>query len=227
MSAYVALFRALASVAVLLLVVALTWMESERWHEPSRIASTPHPEKVLANNAVEAGRTNAPLQPLQPLPTTAAPTATFHITAAPTAPVLRPGVIEKPAPAPMVASGQGIAAAPAPEAASGPTPAQVAACLRWLQCPATDIDGTLVHNKDGTADLYASAQGRPLHATYNVGTKGEAAPAEHPWAIGLVWGTGNLRGGFMDRDLGPLRLGAEVGSDQHGAMADAKVGWRF
>jgi len=56
--------------------------------------------------------------------------------------------------------------------------------------------------------------------------------AEHPWASGLIYGTSQTVGAFVERDFGPIRAGVDVVRRQlpaGNATADvqARLAWRF
>jgi hypothetical protein len=176
----------------------LGWGACHLYERPHEVAVTAHAQRDLGHGAIEAARIPEPPKPAQPVPAGAKPVSSFTATVAPTAPVKRKDVQ--------------LADQPAPPATSGPlvtTAAELKRCAGIMECPAVTVDGTVVQNRDGTTDLLLSANGQPIDGTYRTGAV-IAVPAQHPWAAGLVYSNQGW-GGFVDRDLGPLRLGVEAG----------------
>ena len=59
-----------------------------------------------------------------------------------------------------------------------------------------------------------------------------AVTSARPWAVGLIYGTSQTMGAFMERDLGPIRAGVDVvrrvlPAGNATIDASARLGWRF
>lgn len=95
-------------------------------------------------------------------------------------------------------------------------------------CDQVTVNTMLVRESGGGQRLVVSSpDGEVVRA---VDSPLEPLQIQRPalWAIGGTYGTGSRAGAFVDRDVGPFRLGAEI--DQAAGedwQARIKVGWRF
>lgn len=99
------------------------------------------------------------------------------------------------------------------------------------ECPVCKVDLTLVRMKDNTQRVIASSPTGVVLSGLDVPLSTILVQKEHPWAAGVSYGfvqnNGNQEwGGWLDRDIGPLRAGIEV---NHNVDWEArlKIGVRF
>ena len=105
-----------------------------------------------------------------------------------------------------------------------PVPTAPAGC----DCEPVVVDTTLVREKTGGSRLLVSTAGGQLIDAIDSPLVPDVVARNAPWAAGATYGTGGRVGAFIDRDMGPIRLGAEV--DQASGeswQARVRVGWRF
>ena len=95
-------------------------------------------------------------------------------------------------------------------------------------CEPIIVDSTLVRSGDGGQRLVVSAVGGDVLSAIDSPLDPLTLTRLTPWAAGGSYGTGGRVGAFIDRDLGPLRVGAEV-DQASGAdwQVHVKVGFRF
>lgn len=95
-------------------------------------------------------------------------------------------------------------------------------------CPSIVCDATLIQMDDGSRRvIFSSPDGRVQNAVDIPPVNIEPVRAT-PWAAGASYGTDATYGGWVDHDLGPLRLGVEIQqTDQGTVTARARVGLRF
>jgi hypothetical protein len=96
-------------------------------------------------------------------------------------------------------------------------------------CPVCTVELTLVRMPDDTRRVVAASPTGIVLSGLDVPLVPLEVARDRPWAAGASYGVGGGSwGGWLDRDLGPLRLGAEI--NQTGdARTEARVrlGWRF
>jgi hypothetical protein len=91
-------------------------------------------------------------------------------------------------------------------------------------CPPVVVDVSTVDTKDGTRVVISSPDGEVSgeHIVF------PTVPVKaYPWAIGAVVSEKREYGAFVDRDFGPLRVGAEVMQTNNGLGLYARAGLRF
>jgi hypothetical protein len=91
-------------------------------------------------------------------------------------------------------------------------------------CPPVVVDVSTVDTKDGTRVVISSPDGDVTgeHIVF------PTVPVKiMPWAIGAVVSEKLEYGVFVDRDFGPLRVGAEVMQTNNGLGLYARAGLRF
>lgn len=87
--------------------------------------------------------------------------------------------------------------------------------------------------KDAAIDaLQAAASGFQQAGQVLRPALAQATLPEHPWAAGVIYGTGRAIGAFIERDFGPFRAGVDVIRRQLPAGpatidTSARLGWRF
>lgn len=94
-------------------------------------------------------------------------------------------------------------------------------------CDPVTVNTTLVRESGGQRLVVSSPDGEVVSA---VDSPLEPLQIQRQtlWAVGATYGTGARSGMFLDRDVGPFRVGAEV--DQAGGgdwQARVRLGWRF
>lgn len=95
------------------------------------------------------------------------------------------------------------------------------------ECPPVSVDWALVQQPDGARVIASSPNGRVTGGIDIPLTGGAASPAR-VWAAGAIYDPLHRRyGAFVERDLGRLRLGADVIQGDPGLTAMVRVGWRF
>ena len=91
-------------------------------------------------------------------------------------------------------------------------------------CPPVVVDVSTVETTDGTRVVLSSPDGE-VHGEHIVFP---TVPVKtFPWAIGAVISEKMEYGAFVDRDFGPLRIGAEVMQTNNGLGLYARAGLRF
>jgi len=99
------------------------------------------------------------------------------------------------------------------------------------KCPPIKVDLALVRNKDTTRRIVASSPDGEVIAGIDVPVEDAIPPPKDKlWAAGAAYSTNQKYGGWVDRDIGPFRLGAQVNqaSDTKGGVEGwARVGIRF
>jgi hypothetical protein len=125
---------------------------------------------------------------------------------------------------------------PASAGSTGPAAAPVASAVEQDQAQLiTDLtaeNGALrAQNADlklAVTSLTQAGQGFQQEST---GLRA-AVTSARPWAVGLIYGTSQTMGAFMERDLGPIRAGVDVvrrvlPAGNATIDASARLGWRF
>lgn len=94
-------------------------------------------------------------------------------------------------------------------------------------CPPVTVDLSLLRMPDGTRRVVASSpDGKILGAVHVPVEAAKPQPKTLRWAAGGLWNPADRTyGGFLDRDLGPLRLGAEVYQVREPVTAGGRVSW--
>lgn len=90
-------------------------------------------------------------------------------------------------------------------------------------CPLCSVDMTLVRMNDGSRRVIASSTTGEVVNGIDI----PLLPADPSlkWAAGVSYGQG--WGGWLDRDIGRLRVGIEVNDTDGGVEARGKIGFRF
>lgn len=117
-------------------------------------------------------------------------------------------------------SGSGASAAGEPTVKDSLTP-------RRPPCPPVTVDLSLVRMEDGTRRVVASSpDGKIIGAVHIPVEAAKPQPKQLKWAAGGLWNPADRTyGGFLDRDLGPLRLGAEVYQVREPVTTGGRVSW--
>lgn len=97
------------------------------------------------------------------------------------------------------------------------------------ECPPVTVDLSLVRMPDKTRRVVASSPNGQILSGIDVPIESTKIPKVLPWAIGGTYSYDGAHrfGGFVDRDLGPFRLGVEAFQSQTGWTAQARAGIRF
>ena len=125
---------------------------------------------------------------------------------------------------------------PASAGSTGPAAAPVASAVEQDQAQlitdqATENGVVEAQNADlqaSVTSLTQAAQGFQQEAS----TLRAAITPARPWAAGIVYGTSQTMGAFLERDLGPIRAGVDVvrrvlPAGNATIDASARLGWRF
>lgn len=99
-----------------------------------------------------------------------------------------------------------------------------------VPCPPVTVDLSLIRDIEGGHRVVASSpNGRVLTALDVPIEPIYLPPAARPWAAGVSYGPWHDRAGvWAERDLGRLRLGADLQHAETGGLrALVRVGWRF
>lgn len=103
-----------------------------------------------------------------------------------------------------------------------------AAADHSTECPTLDVDLSLVRLPDDSRRVIASSSNGRVVGGMDIPVETAAPYKELKWAWGLSMSPiDNTFGAFIDRDLGPFRLGAEVNQIKNGFDARIKAGLRF
>lgn len=102
-----------------------------------------------------------------------------------------------------------------------------------MSCQPVHVDLSLVKLPDGSERVVASAKGGDILNAIDMPVVSLTQSAQPKWAAGALYDVAHRRyGGFLDRDLGPFRVGVEVMESRnyptdYGYTAAVKVGLRF
>lgn len=94
-------------------------------------------------------------------------------------------------------------------------------------CPPVRVDLSLVRNGSDQRVIASSPDGQVVSA---IDVPIEAAivpPPPRPWAAGLAYGTDRAVGVWLERDVGRLRVGAEVSKGIGPPRAEVRLGVAF
>lgn len=101
-------------------------------------------------------------------------------------------------------------------------------------CPAVTVDMTVVREKDGGRRVIASSPDGEIVGGLDIPVETAAAPPEEPkWAAGVSLDPVRQAAGvWLERDVGPIRVGVDVNQRRSvaafdGVEARVRVGWRF
>ena len=95
-------------------------------------------------------------------------------------------------------------------------------------CPPVKVDLSLVRLPDESRRVIASSSNGEIVGGVDIPVESARVYKELKWAAGVtVNPLDSTLGGFLDRDLGPFRLGAEVNQIKDGIDARLKAGMRF
>lgn len=99
-----------------------------------------------------------------------------------------------------------------PEAAHPPVHnAPPGAQADTILCPDVTVDLSLVRMPDRTRRVIASARGGTILGGLDIPVESPVEAKRLLWAAGAIWAPGsNAFGGFIHRDVGPLRVGLDV-----------------
>lgn len=112
---------------------------------------------------------------------------------------------------------------PKPQPKPEPTkPGTDGYCPAPKECPALTVRLDLVKQADGRRVVASSPDG-DIVGGIDVPLEPMVTPRSTPWAAGLTYDTDQRVGAFLDRDLGPFRLGIEADQD----TIRARAGLRF
>lgn len=117
--------------------------------------------------------------------------------------------------------------------AQGETPPEIKACTS-IPCPSVTIETSLVRLPDGSKRVIVSSPDGQIQRAVDIPVETAAPPPEPPkWAAGLSYSTMQTPGLWVERDLGRVRLGAEINQTRQtvggptGFEARARIGWAF
>lgn len=102
-----------------------------------------------------------------------------------------------------------------------------------LPCPDVHLDMSIVRMPDDSRRVVASSPDGEVIGGIDIPvTPEKPAPKPLKWAAGGYYSpTGGGFGGFIERDIGPFRIGADLGADKqsgrYGIDARARIGIRF
>lgn len=95
-------------------------------------------------------------------------------------------------------------------------------------CPPVTVDLSLVRNKDRTHRVVASSPNGQILSGLDIPIDAPSAiPRALPWAAGITMSTDRKFGGFLDRDIGPFRMGVEAFQTTTSWTAQVRAGIRF
>lgn len=95
-------------------------------------------------------------------------------------------------------------------------------------CDPVTVHTTLVRESGGGQRLVVSSPDGEVVSAVDSPLESLQVQRVRPWAVGGTYGTGGRAGAFVDRDVGPFRVGAEIDQAAGDAwQARLRVGWRF
>jgi len=202
---------AIAALASALIALAFGWWV---WH-PKPVHEGPAFGRTLPSGAVEV-----PRNPDAPVP------APVKKAAKEAGGKLERSISLTIQPEPIQAPPETVAQPSTPE---GPqSPAAAPGC----SCAPVRVDLGLVRMPDHTRRVVATAEGGTILDSIDIPIDAAVSKRETRWAAGAlytppVFGRRAEYGAFVDRDLGPLRLGVEVQQRREGLTAVVRAGIRF
>lgn len=96
-------------------------------------------------------------------------------------------------------------------------------CPVAKECPALTVRLDLVHDAEAGRRVVASSPDGEIVGGIDIPMEKWVRRNENKWAAGLTYDTDRKVGAFLDRDLGPFRLGIEADQDS----IRGRVGLRF
>lgn len=90
-----------------------------------------------------------------------------------------------------------------------------------------EVDLSLVRNGDERRVIASSPDGQVIRALDIPIDPAPIPPPPKPWAAGLAYGTDHAVGVWLERDVGRLRVGAEVAKGAGRPRAEIRVGVAF
>lgn len=220
--------------SIVLLVVGLVAGVGLGWRlftpAPAPI-ETPAAEIRQGDGSVVLERAPDPLaKPAHEIPRGGTVERQVSVTVRPT-PVRRPDLTTPPAGSATVKPG-----IPTPRDSAGEIIPPAIPAADTVLCPDVTVDLSLVRMPDRTRRVIASARGGTILGGLDIPVEPEPATARaRPWAAGVVYDP-NARswGGFLDRDIGPFRVGAAVVQSRPVGVpmpprwdVQLKAGWRW
>lgn len=98
------------------------------------------------------------------------------------------------------------------------------------ECAPVTVDLGLIRMPDKSRRVVATATGGTILSAIDIPLESPSYPKSLKWAVGVTvsydMSQGRALGGFVDRDLGPFRVGLEL-SQRDGGTATVKAGIRF
>lgn len=96
-------------------------------------------------------------------------------------------------------------------------------------CPPIDISLALITDKDKQQRVEAHSSNGEIVGGIDIPVRDLTIPKEpNKWAIGASYNTAKIKGIWLERDLGRIRLGAEAQEvPMYGNVYTARVGWTF
>lgn len=111
------------------------------------------------------------------------------------------------------------------EAQKGPTSASVS---KDEQCPPIDVSIALVSNPDQSRSVIVKSDNGEIVGGLDIPNLDVSIPKpEKKWAAGISYNSDKQGGVWVDRDLGPFRVGAEVEQGSQGIVGTVKLGIKF
>lgn len=94
-------------------------------------------------------------------------------------------------------------------------------------CPPVHVDLSMVRNGAERRVIASSPDGQVVSAIDIPIEPALIPPPPKPWAAGLAYGSDHSVGVWLERDVGRLRVGAEVAKGQGRPRAEIRVGMAF
>ena len=99
---------------------------------------------------------------------------------------------------------------------------------KGIDCPPITVDATLVRLEDGSKRVVVSSPNGTILSGVDIPIESATLPRNLNWAAGIsVNPAERTFGGWIDRDLGPFRVGAELNQVKSGFDMRIKAGMRF
>ncbi|WP_136773239.1 hypothetical protein [Chitiniphilus eburneus] len=107
------------------------------------------------------------------------------------------------------------------------TPVVDAMGVVHCDCPPVTVDLSLVRLDGGRRVIASSPNGVVLDALDVPIDPAPLPPAPRPWAVGMSYGVRGELGAWLERDVGRVRLGADIQQERDEWNARLRVGWLF
>ena len=107
-------------------------------------------------------------------------------------------------------------------------PDHIADVGKMIDCPPVNLDLSLVRMPDETRRVIVSSQNGDVLDGIDIPVEAaKPVPDVKKWSVGISYNTDKRGGVWIERDLGPLRIGGDVMQNPAGITGMVRLGVRF